>query len=149
MVQQHPTMHLVKCGYIANEVILPRSLLCKVKSTGSLYTGLAEYLVGQIFGNLGVPFTRGRLTDLTLGHLGVQIFGRLRKRPSLELGWSSSRTAPCEGFGRSNICTVPQRRCKYAIKRPLVNERLFLMSFRSKKVISSLPLYVSHSLMDK
>ena len=58
--------------------------------SGSVYTGPTEYLVGHIFGHLGVPFTRGRLTDLKLGHLGVQIFGRLGKRPSLELGWSSS-----------------------------------------------------------
>ena len=63
---------------------------------GSVYTGPTEYLVGQIFGHLGVPFTRGRLTDLKLGYLGVQIFGRLGKRPSLELGRSSSRTAPRE-----------------------------------------------------
>ena len=38
---------------------------------GSVYTGPTEYLVGHIFGHLGVPFTRGRLTDLNLGHLGV------------------------------------------------------------------------------
>ena len=44
---------------------------------GSVYTGPTEYLVAQIFGHLGVAFTRGRLTDLKLGHLGVQIFGRL------------------------------------------------------------------------
>ena len=68
------------------------------KSIGSVYTGPNEYLVGQIFGHLGVAFTRGRLTDLKLGHLGVQIFGRLGKRPSLELGRSSSRTTPCERF---------------------------------------------------
>ena len=43
--------------------------------------GPIEYLVGQIFGHLGVAFTRGWLTDLKLGHLGVQIFGRLRKQP--------------------------------------------------------------------
>ena len=64
--------------------------------SGSVYTGPTEYLVGQIFGHLGVAFTRGQLTDLKLGHLGVQIFGRLGKRPSLELARSSSRTAPCE-----------------------------------------------------
>jgi len=49
-----------------------------IEALGSVYTGPTEYLVGQIF-----------------GHLGVQIFGRLGKRP-LELGRSSSRTAPCE-----------------------------------------------------
>ena len=48
--------------------------------------GPNEYLVGQIFGHLGVALTRGRLTDFKLGHLGVQIFGNLGKRPSLELG---------------------------------------------------------------
>ena len=52
---------------------------------GSVYTGPNEDLVGQIFGHLGVAFTRGRLTDLKVGHLGVPIFGRLGKRPSLEL----------------------------------------------------------------
>ena len=49
---------------------------------GCVYTGPAEYLVGQIFGHLGLAFTRGRLNDLKLGHLGVQIFGHLGKRPS-------------------------------------------------------------------
>ena len=48
---------------------------------GSVYVGPTEYLVGQIFGHLGVAFTRGWLTDLKLGHLGVQIFGRLRRQP--------------------------------------------------------------------
>ena len=48
-------------------------------------------MVGRIFGHLGVAFTRGRLIDLKLGHLGVQIFGRLGKRPSLELERPSSR----------------------------------------------------------
>ena len=37
----------------------------------------------------------------------------------------------------------------YAIKRLLVNDRLFLMSFRSKKGASGLPFYVSQPLMDK
>ena len=52
-------------------------------------------MVGQIFGHLGLAFTRGRLIDFKLGHLGVQIFGRLGKRPSLELERPSSRTASC------------------------------------------------------
>ena len=60
---------------------------------GSVYTGPTEYLVGRIFGHLGIAFARGRLIDLKLGHLGVQIFGRLGKRPSLELERPSSRTA--------------------------------------------------------
>ena len=54
---------------------------------GSVYTGPTEYLVGR---------TRGRLIDLKVGHLGVQIFGRLGKRPSLELERPSSRTALCK-----------------------------------------------------
>ena len=53
------------------------------------------------------------------------------------------------GFGRPNICTVPQRWCQYASKRPLVNDRFFEMSFRSKNVTSGLPCYVSQPLMDK
>ena len=40
-------------------------------------------LVGQIFGHLGVALTRSRLTDLKLGHSGVQIFGHVGKRLSL------------------------------------------------------------------
>ena len=44
---------------------------------------------------------------------------------------------------------VPQRGCQYAIKRPLVSDRFFKMSFRSKKVASGLPCYVSQPLMDK
>ena len=64
--------------------------------TGSVYTGPTEYLVGQIFDHLGVAFTRGRLTKLKLDHLGVQIFGHVGKRPSLEFGWLSSRTSRCE-----------------------------------------------------
>ena len=48
---------------------------------GSVYTGPTEYLVGQIFGHLGLAFTRDWLADLKLGHLGVQIFGLLRQRP--------------------------------------------------------------------
>ena len=62
---------------------------------GSVYTGPTEYLVGRIFGHLGVAFTRGRLIDFKLGHLGVQIFGLLGKRP-LELEQPSSRTALCK-----------------------------------------------------
>ena len=53
------------------------------------------------------------------------------------------------GFGRPNICTVPQKGCQYAIKRPLVNDRFLEMSFCSKKVTSGLPCYVSRHLMDK
>jgi len=34
-------------------------------------------LVGQIFGHLGIAFTRG---DLKLGPLGVQLFGCLGKQ---------------------------------------------------------------------
>ena len=45
--------------------------------------------------------------------------------------------------GRIFICTVPKRRCQYVIKRPLVNDRFFDMSFRSKKITSGLPCYVS------
>ena len=71
-------------------------LSCSWYSLGSVYTGPTEYLVGRIFGHLGVAFTRGRLIDLKLGHLGVQIFGRLGKRPSLELERPSSRTALCK-----------------------------------------------------
>ena len=44
----------------------------------------------QIFGHLAFPFTQGRLTDQKLGHLGVQIFGHLGKRTSLDLDCSSS-----------------------------------------------------------
>ena len=62
-----------------------------IEALGSVYTGPTEYLVGQIFGHLGVAFTR----SVKFSHLGVQIFGRLGKRP-LELGRSSSQTAPCE-----------------------------------------------------
>ena len=53
------------------------------------------------------------------------------------------------GFGQPNICTVPQRGFQYAIKRSLVNDRLFVMSFRSKKVTNGLPFNVSQHLMDK
>ena len=67
-----------------------------IRDIGSVYTGPTEYVVGRIFGHLGVAFTRGRLIDLTLGHLGVQIFGRLGKRPSLEPERPSSRTAFCK-----------------------------------------------------
>ena len=101
----------VRC--VAKEIV---EFVLYVLSVSNVYTGPTEYLVGEIFGNLGVaftrgrsniwsvkyfghlglPFTRGRLTDLKLGHLGVQIFGHLGKQPSLELGRSSSRTAPCE-----------------------------------------------------
>ena len=63
---------------------------------GSVYTGPAEYFVGKIFGHLGVAFTRDRLIDLKLGHLGLQIFGRLGKRRSLELERPSTRTASCK-----------------------------------------------------
>ena len=69
---------------------------CRMRDLGSVYTGPTEYLVGRIFGHLGVAFTRGRLIDLKLGHLGVQIFGRLGKRPSLELERPSSRMALCK-----------------------------------------------------
>ena len=127
MVQQHPTMHLVKCGYIANEVILPRSLLAD-----------------RIFGRSNIWPLRRTIHTGPANRLAAyesdllwNLAGQVRERPRVN------------GIGRSNISTVLQRRCKYAIKRPLVNERLFLMSFRSKKVTSSLPLYVSHSLMDK
>ena len=61
----------------------------------SVYTGPTEYLVGRIFGHLGVAFTRGRQIDLKLCHLGVQTFGRLGKRP-LELERPSSRTTLCK-----------------------------------------------------
>ena len=63
---------------------------------GSVYMGPTEYLVSRIFGHVGVAFTWGRLIDLKLGHLGVQIFGWLGKRPSLELEWPSSQTALCK-----------------------------------------------------
>ena len=56
------------------------------------------------------------------------------------------------GFDRPNICRVPQRGCQYATKSVdihLVNDRFFCMSFRSKKVTSGLPFYVSQPLMDK
>ena len=53
------------------------------------------------------------------------------------------------GFGQRNTCTVPQSGCQYAIKMPLVNDRLFEMSFRSKKLTSGLPFYVFQPVMDK
>ena len=51
-----------------------------------------------------------------------------------------------KGFGRPNICMVPQRGYQYAIKRPLVNDRFFKMN---KEVTSGLPFYVSQPLVDK
>ena len=48
---------------------------------GRAYTQLTEYLVGQMFGHLGVALTGGWLTNLKLGHLGILIFRHLRKQP--------------------------------------------------------------------
>ena len=45
---------------------------------GCVYTGPAEYLVGQIFGRLGLAFTWGRLNDLKLD-FWLQVFDTLRK----------------------------------------------------------------------
>ena len=67
---------ITKCSHIEKKD------LDKHCFSGCVYTGPAEYLVGQIFGHLGLAFTRGRLNNLKLGHLGVQIFGHLGKRPS-------------------------------------------------------------------
>ena len=72
------------------------TLCCILRHYSSVYTRPAKYLVGQIYGHLGVAFTRRRLIVVKLGHLGVHIFGQLGKRPSLELERPSSRTASCK-----------------------------------------------------
>ena len=84
---------------------------------GSVYMGPTEYLVGRIYGHLGVPFTRGRLTDFKLGHFGVQIFGRLGKRLSWNVAGQVRERPRVNGFGQPNICKVQQRGCQYAIKK--------------------------------
>ena len=62
--------------------------------------------------------------------------------------------SPCEQLWPAEYLHGTTKRvsiigCQYAIKRLLVNDRLLLMNFRSKKVATGLPFYVSQPLMDK